>query len=1305
MWKKLVVLLVVVSMFATCIPAVYAEGEGINVVVDGNKLTFDVPPFLDNGRMLVPVRAIFEALDATIEWDGNTQTVTASKGDKIITLQIGNDKATIGNTEVILDVPAKLKDGRTFVPVRFVSEALGAKVVWDSATNTAFIDYETLGRGNSTGNIANYGSVAQQGDWIFYSYRDDGLFKIKNDGSAKQKLLDGNVNELNVLGEWVYFVLSEPVDEKYKRMGIYRIKTDGTQQQKISDDAGICVNIVDGWIYYINEDDLSSFYKMRLDGSLRQKVHPHAMKFLTVVDGWAYFENGSEHYDLYKMKVDGNELHKLSEGNADYINVVDGWIYYASNEPDFGLYKITINGTGKQKMYDGVVSHINVKDGWIYFSHDETIYKLRTDGSDLTPLCERTDSLSLGVAGDKVYIKQITFDYKKFTYEGLYSFNVNGGEKRRLCPGEGPDVTLSIQGDEVTYTDLPMPLNGEILLPLHEFLEHIGIENNKKHIDWDEKENSITISKDDVTIELNIDSSVAYVNNTSVDLKDTPVLYHEKVYIPAKFVLETFGKKVGSGSSSVYTVKDDEEYEKVKGILEKVHKAMKKVTKYKLAQNIKVEVANSSMTAAIEIRSSSQIDRKKEIAFISSGMTSTLNHSGDSVQTDIWVEDHMQYVRQDPGNEWISFELQDESQKYKRIFDVYEFLTPEDDALCTGLGAEMSKNKREWILKGKMVPISLIEASLQNTNMGIDSIKNAFTEIHIDKSKYYVKELIVYAEFVSNGITTKLSSTWENSDINHNFKIKRPESISQATGSVNEETQKTITEGDKLLNEGKYQAAIEKYDEAIEIDDEAADAYMGKGIALYYAGKPQEALDSFNEYLKIKPENEDALLWKANVYMYYIEDYDKAIELCDDIISNKPRSYKAYNTRGMSYFYQYQYEEALQDFNKAIDLNNQYDIAYINKIGTLYYMKDYLACIEAGQKARKLFPNNPDIPYFIANCYVEQYKNEEAIEEYKRVLDLVPEDDYVAAQIGWLYYGLQDYEGAAEYAKKALEINQDNASAQNLQQELEKTELPQAERIVAFMRENYLYYNELTDFETLSEAFTSKNGVEIEDIHEYINAVKKEDDMFTYVISGDAYEWLADFKESNQVSYKQLENGVEYIRIGSFTSSVASEFKDILDGIEQPENKILAIDLRDNGGGLTKVSNEILDYLLPECATSFTIDRRGYLYPYYSGESYVKFKKIVIMVNEHSASSSELLTLALKKYLNNVTIIGHPTVGKGVGQVVYEDKARKYMIYVVNHHWNVKEQNISGSHIQPDVVVDGNEEENYFKVLYDLTNQ
>jgi len=139
----------------------------IRVLVNGQLLAFDVPPQIINGRTLTPLRAIFEALGATVEWRGAYQSIIATRGDTRILLGIGMPKAAVGTKrkgfypciegpfcgpafdddgryehvykEVPLDVPATIIDGRTLVPLRFVSEALGAQVDWDGETRTVTI--------------------------------------------------------------------------------------------------------------------------------------------------------------------------------------------------------------------------------------------------------------------------------------------------------------------------------------------------------------------------------------------------------------------------------------------------------------------------------------------------------------------------------------------------------------------------------------------------------------------------------------------------------------------------------------------------------------------------------------------------------------------------------------------------------------------------------------------------------------------------------------------------------------------------------------------------------------------------------------------------------------------------------------------------------------------------------------------------------------------------------------------------------------------------------------------------------------
>ena len=122
-----------VSVFATT-PTVY---------VDGEILSFDVEPFIEEDRTMVPMRAIFEAVGASVMWDQETKTVISVKSSEasqnVVVLQIGNANAFVNSQSVALDVPAKVINDRTFVPLRFVMESLDADVQWDPDTFTVTV--------------------------------------------------------------------------------------------------------------------------------------------------------------------------------------------------------------------------------------------------------------------------------------------------------------------------------------------------------------------------------------------------------------------------------------------------------------------------------------------------------------------------------------------------------------------------------------------------------------------------------------------------------------------------------------------------------------------------------------------------------------------------------------------------------------------------------------------------------------------------------------------------------------------------------------------------------------------------------------------------------------------------------------------------------------------------------------------------------------------------------------------------------------------------------------------------------------
>ncbi len=111
----------------------------VKVTIDEKAVTFDVPPFIEQSRTFVPVRAIFETLGAQVNWDGTTKTVTAIKDGTTVTLVIGKKEITVNGVVKSLDIAPEIVHDRTLVPARAVSEAFGYHVGWDETTKTVLI--------------------------------------------------------------------------------------------------------------------------------------------------------------------------------------------------------------------------------------------------------------------------------------------------------------------------------------------------------------------------------------------------------------------------------------------------------------------------------------------------------------------------------------------------------------------------------------------------------------------------------------------------------------------------------------------------------------------------------------------------------------------------------------------------------------------------------------------------------------------------------------------------------------------------------------------------------------------------------------------------------------------------------------------------------------------------------------------------------------------------------------------------------------------------------------------------------------
>lgn len=168
--------------------AVSAENNNsVTVNINGEAVDFskydNVMPYIENDITLIPIRAIAEGLGCEVSWDGENQTVEIKGLNDEILLTINSSTAVVNNETVTLDVPAQVVDGRTFVPLRFISENMGAKVEWNEEANLITIETERKGGPMGAGN--NGFAMGTQGDRQANIETDPEIVSVINEGADK----------------------------------------------------------------------------------------------------------------------------------------------------------------------------------------------------------------------------------------------------------------------------------------------------------------------------------------------------------------------------------------------------------------------------------------------------------------------------------------------------------------------------------------------------------------------------------------------------------------------------------------------------------------------------------------------------------------------------------------------------------------------------------------------------------------------------------------------------------------------------------------------------------------------------------------------------------------------------------------------------------------------------------------------------------------------------------------------------------------------------------------------------------------
>ena len=180
------------------------EHREITVMVDGEKVVFDQPPVIENGRTLVPIRAVAEMIGAKAYWAGETQTARIARGGIAVDLKVGSEIMTVRELktgkerEVKLEAPPVIHNNRVILPIRAVMEEFGYSVDWDKKSETINIIKPERDFSFSYGddNSLNLYEYAPDGSWTQYKYNADGSLIIYENaiyGLLRQREFDADL--------------------------------------------------------------------------------------------------------------------------------------------------------------------------------------------------------------------------------------------------------------------------------------------------------------------------------------------------------------------------------------------------------------------------------------------------------------------------------------------------------------------------------------------------------------------------------------------------------------------------------------------------------------------------------------------------------------------------------------------------------------------------------------------------------------------------------------------------------------------------------------------------------------------------------------------------------------------------------------------------------------------------------------------------------------------------------------------------------------------------------------------------------
>lgn len=299
-----------------------------------------------------------------------------------------------------------------------------AVILLSGCTNSEAITEQYVSEmGNTNGNIHQMGYAVEKDGWIYYSSFDDSdgydsrgcLYRKRKDGSEKQRLSNNLAYQINVLGDFVYYISGEPGP-------IYKVNKNGGKKQKLENRRSSNLIVLGDEIFYRLEYE--KLYKMNTDGKEKKKLADDMLEF-SIYEGNIYYTNQNDNH-LYKMDLNGNNVQKLSNHYAKDINVEGNWVYFWDFN-DSMIYKLKTDGS-EEKMLTSPTDKcgsLNLYNGVLYFRNIGSLNTLTNDGEKKEKLLEG-NIVNINIVDDFIIYYQVTEE------EGYYKVNLDGTGKEKL---------------------------------------------------------------------------------------------------------------------------------------------------------------------------------------------------------------------------------------------------------------------------------------------------------------------------------------------------------------------------------------------------------------------------------------------------------------------------------------------------------------------------------------------------------------------------------------------------------------------------------------------------------------------------------------------------------------------------------------------------------------------------------------------------------------------------------------------------------------------------------------------------------